>query len=89
MSIQIYLVSCIYHISYTLGRRGRNQRHRHNQRLFDLSFVHSVYFVHNSTEFHVMQMEFQRILIHLLPLISHESYEIEKRCHFLSPPSLY
>ena len=50
------------------------------QRRFGLSCILQLYFLRKSTEFHFLQTECQRILIHFLPLIYHKSPAIAKRC---------
>ena len=52
----------------------------HIMRRFGLSCIRPVYFIRKSTEFHDMRTECQRILIHLLLLISHILLAIAKRC---------
>ena len=51
---------------------GCNVSHGHNISHFCPSCVRLVCFLRNSTEFHVMRVEYQRILIHFLLLISHQ-----------------
>ena len=63
-----------------LGSRGRNKRRRHNQKKIGLYCARLVYFLRTSTEFHVMRMECQIIIIHFLILISHKLPAISKRC---------
>ena len=52
-----------------VGRGEQNQSRGHNKRLFGLSWICLVYFLYNFTEFHVIQMECQIIIFHILLII--------------------
>ena len=67
----------------------------HIMKCFGLSCVCTVHFLRNSTEFHDMRTECQRIIINFLLLISHKLLVIAKRCpltyslpYFRSPISI-
>ena len=72
-----------YVIWIHLGRVVHNLMQGPNQRRVAPSCVCLIYFLHNSTEYHVMRAECQRVLISLLLNISHKSPAIAKRCHLL------
>ena len=55
-----------------LGRCGRNVDRGHNDRHIRLYCIRLLCFLCENTEFHDMQKECQRILIHFLLLISHK-----------------
>ena len=56
----------------SVGICGRNHFHGRNHRRFHPSCICLVYFLRNSTEFHVMQAECQRIIFHILLIIVHK-----------------
>ena len=78
-----------------LGRGGDNLRQGPNQRRFGPSFVHIVYFLRKSVDFHAMRKECKRILFHFLLLIYHKYPSCDKLCPLpyslpiFVPPSIF
>ena len=61
-------------IQTLVGKGVRNMRRGHNQRHVGPSCVGLVYFLSKSTEFHIIQTEYQITLFHFLLLISYHSW---------------
>ena len=61
-------------------RCGRIMKWGDIMKRFGMSCVRPVYFIPNSTEFHKIRMEFQRIIVCYLLFSSHKLPEIAERC---------
>ena len=65
-------IRTIFNNHRALGRCRRNHIPGNNHSRFCLSYVRLVCFLRNYADFHVMRTECQRVLIHLLLLISRQ-----------------